>query len=108
MQGAAKPIRSLYENDPDLEDSLDRFILGLGERVDDLQDAVLAQQWAPLIALTTSFLGIAQRLGYPALSEVLREIGSAAEAGDGEGARKSVGELTELAQRIRRGHHTSA
>lgn len=108
MHGEAKPIRSLHEDDPELEDALDAFILGLGETLDDLQDAVMCQAWGQLITLTEAVVASAQKLGYPALIEVLREIQIAAQNDDSEGARKSVGELTELAQLVRRGHHTAA
>jgi hypothetical protein len=108
MHGDAKPIRSLHEDDADLEDALDAFILGLGETLDDLQDAVMSQSWNQLVVLTEAVVANAQKLGYPALIEVLREIQIAAENDDSEGARKSVGELTELAQLVRRGHHTAA
>ena len=108
MDPAPKPIRSLHEDDPEIEDALDSFILGLGEVVDGLQDAILAQDWPKLTAGARAFCDMAQELGYPALVEVLTDVLSAANRPDEEGARKAVGDLTELAQRVRRGHHSSA
>ena len=108
MQGAPKPIRSAREDDPDLEDSLDTFILRLGEAVDGLQDAVMAQDWARLSARAQAFQRGAEELGYPALVEVLGDVLEAATRADDESARKGVRDLTEIAQRVRRGHHRAA
>lgn len=108
MQGAPKPIRSLLEHDPDLEDALEAFILKLGETVDDLQDAVMALDWPLLDGRTQAFLYDAERLGYPSLAGILGEVLVASGLADEEGARKAVADLTELAQRVRRGHHSAA
>lgn len=108
MERAPKPIRSLHEEDPELEDSLDSFILGLGESVDGLQDAVMAGDWTRLTSFAAALRQPAEQLGYPALVEVLSDVLRATLLGDAEGSRKAVGELTELAQRVRRGHHSAA
>ena len=108
MRTSPKPIRSLHEDDPELEDSLDVFILGLGEAVDGLQDTVMAQDWDQLSARAQEFQQRAEALGYPALVEGLADVLDAAAHSDDEGARKAVLELTETAQRVCRGHHSAA
>ena len=108
MDPSLKPIRSLREDDPAVEEALDAFILHLGERVDALQDAVLAGDDALLLEHAAGFRTEAERLGYPPLCEVLDAAREAVAGHDAEGARKAVADLTELVQRVRRGHRSAA
>ena len=108
MSQAPQPIRSQREHDTEVEEALEAFILGLGGHLDDLQEAVLAQDWAQLTKLALDLSRAADELGYPSLQETLMQTVGAAGRANGEEARKSVADLTELVQRVRRGHHSAA
>jgi len=108
MTQAPPPIRSQREHETELEDVLEAFILGLGGHLDDLQEAVLAQDWSHLATLASALSRTSDELGYPALRETLTQTAGAAGRADVEEAHKAVAELTELVQRVRRGHHSAA
>ena len=108
MTQAPQPIRSEREHESGVEEALEAFILGLGGQLDDLQEAVLAQSWSQLGSLASKLAGTSAELGYPSLRETLVQAVGAAERSDAEAARKAVAELTELVQRVRRGHHSAA
>lgn len=101
-------IRSLREDDPELEERLDGFILGLGERVDELQDAETADDRSGLAELASELGAVAAELGYPALADAARRVVSACSEEGPEAAHKAVADLTQVSQQVRRGHRSSA
>lgn len=103
-----KPLVSTRADDPELEERLDAFVVGLGERVDALQDAEAAGNHALLARLARDLANVAEELGYPPMGEVAMRVAAAGREGSPEATHKAVFELTELAQRIRRGHRSSA
>ena len=95
-------------HDPDLQEVLDRFVVGLGERIDHLQDEEIAGDWRNLATLATALAADAVRFGYPPLAEAANAVEKACSAGNPEGIRKRLLELTEIGRRVRLGHRSAA
>jgi len=102
------PIHSLHEDDPELSESIDDFVVGLGEWIDALQDAHAAGDLEGVAARAGEHGRQAGTLGYPGLRDAAHEIRSAAESGEAETARKAIGDLIEIVQRVRLGHRSAA
>ena len=81
-----RPARIYSERagDPDLEEALDQFVLGLAERIDRLQDA--------------------QALGYPQLVGAGSALLDASRRRDAAPVLEGVREITDLGYRVRLGH----
>jgi len=103
-----KPIRSLREDEPETEERIERFILTLGEQIDRLQDDEAAGDLGALASHARAFEDRSRELGYPPLADAAGRIRAACEEGSPEAALKAVRDLTELAQRVRRGHRGAA
>lgn len=108
MSERKPPIRSTQEDVPDLVQAIDRFVIGLAERIDAIQDAELQARLADLGRLAGGLAADADRLGYPALAQVARNAVSASTDGKLDAVQDSVVELTEIAQRVRQGHRGAA
>jgi hypothetical protein len=104
----AKPIVSTRAEDPECEERIDAFVVDLGERVDQLQDADLAGDREALVRLAALLGAEAEELGYPALVAATVRVRDAGREEGAEGVHKAVRDLTEVSQRIRRGHRSSA
>jgi hypothetical protein len=102
------PIRSTQEDVPELADDIDRFVIGLAERIDAIQDAELARQGDEIARLARALSDDALRLGYPGMSKSARQAVISAEDGKADSLQEAVSGLTEIAQRIRRGHRGAA
>jgi hypothetical protein len=103
-----KPIVSTRADDPDLDEHIDRFVVNLAERVDAFQDAEAARDREALLALADALAQDAHALGFPLLVAAARRIAEVCGEGAPEALRKSVVDLTELSQRVRRGHRSAA
>ncbi len=103
-----KAIRSLREDDPAVEERIDTFIAGLGERIDRLQDLEAGGDPNALRDGVLAFAAEALELGYPALAETARRVATACDEGSAEAMRKGVLDLTDVSQRVRRGHRSAA
>jgi hypothetical protein len=108
VESSAKPIVSLYVEDPTFEERIDRFVVGLAERVDAFQDAEAASDRAQLQSLAAALAAEAEEIGYPAVAEAGRRIEQACSDPSADALHKSVLDLTELSQRVRRGHRSAA
>lgn len=108
MSERKPPIRSTQEDVPDLVQAIDRFVIGLAERIDAIQDAELEASLADLGRLAGTLAADADRLGYPGLAQVARNAVSAATDGKRDAVQDAVSELTEIAQRVRQGHRGAA
>lgn len=102
------PIRSTQEDVRELAEEIDRFVVGLAERIDAIQDAELMSAHANLVLHAHALAEDASRLGYPVLSQMARSAMLAAEDDKSDHIRDTVAELTELAQRVRLGHRGAA
>ncbi len=103
-----KPIRSLREDDPELEEQIDTFIAALGERVDQLQDTEASGDLTGLERLANALAKESEELGYPALRGSALDVAIACSDPNPQTAHKAIVDLTELCQRIRRGHRSAA
>ena len=103
-----KPIFSSYAADPDLEERIDAFVIQMGERIDLLQDVEIDGDLLLLRELSEKFASEAHQLGYEPLAQTAERISAACLEQSPEAARKSLVDLTELSQRVRRGHSSSA
>jgi hypothetical protein len=103
-----KPIISSYAADPELEERIDAFVIQLGERVDLLQDVEIDADLALLRELAEKFGAESRELGYELLGLAADRVAAACLEQSPEAARKSLTDLTEVSQRVRRGHCSSA
>ena len=108
MSERKPPIRSTQEDVPELVQAIDRFVIGLAERIDAIQDAELVSSNGELGRLAGALAADANRLGYPGLALVSRNAVSAATDGKRDALQDAVAELTEIAQRVRQGHRGAA
>jgi hypothetical protein len=108
LERPPKPLVSTRAHDPDVEERLDTFVVGLGETVDALQDAEAAGDHGLLARLAADLARVAEELGYPPMAEVASRVVAACQEASPEAAHKAIWNLTELAQRIRRGHRSAA
>ena len=102
------PIRSTQEDVVELAEDIDRFVIGLAERIDAIQDAELAQKSGEVAALARVLAQDADRLGYPSMAMSAKGVAHAAEDAQLDELHETVVELTEIAQRIRQGHRGAA
>jgi hypothetical protein len=108
MDERRNPIHSTFEDDTELEDDIDRFVIHLAERVDVLQDAEIGEHLNELNALAEAMAADCERTGYPTLAAVARQICEACKEEKIEAIEEYVVELTELARRVRLGHRGAA
>jgi hypothetical protein len=86
MSERKPPIRSTQEDVPELVQAIDRFVIGLAEQIDAIQDAELIGGHAQVARLAGVLATDADRLGYPGLALVARNAISAAT----DGARRQM------------------
>lgn len=108
MSERKPPIRSTQEDVPELVQAIDRFVIGLAERIDAIQDAELMGAHPEIVRLAGLLASDSDRLGYPGLALVSRNAITAASDGKRDALQDAVVELTELAQRVRQGHRGAA
>jgi hypothetical protein len=108
MREQKPPIRSTREDAPELADDIDRFVIGLAERIDGIQDAELQGGATRVADLARQLASESERLGYPSMAVSAKAVAMAAEDDVQQELRDTIVELTELAQRIRRGHRGAA
>ena len=101
-------IRSTRGHETDLESEIDSFVFGLGELVDSFQDAELASATTTLEQLAVRLSERAGHLGYAPVAESALRIRSAYGEQNPAAVRKAVQDLTEIAQRVQRGHRSAA
>jgi len=102
------PIRSTQEDVAELAEELDRFVIGLAERIDAIQDAELVTSWSDVAQLARTLANDAEHLGYPGMSQNAKSVAMAAEDNKAETLQDAIVELTDLGQRVRRGHRGAA
>jgi hypothetical protein len=107
-QRTAKPILSSYAADPGLEEQISVFVIQMGERIDLLQDVEAQGDLALLRDLAEKFAADSRELGYEPLAEAAGRVVAACLERSPEAAHKHLADLTEISQRVRRGHSSSA
>lgn len=98
------PIRSALAYDPDFEERIDVFIVGLGEQIDAIQEADRIGDLASGAAMAQKLAGQAEQLGFPPLAEAAQEVAAACQEGDPHATHDRIVELTGIVYRVRRGH----
>jgi hypothetical protein len=104
MDERQTPIFSSREEDPDLREGLDRFVVGLAERVDALQDTHAGGAWSELGQRCAQLAEEAQALGFAPLAHAAREVVAACAEEKAEAAEHALLAVTDVARRIRLGH----
>ena len=87
-----------------MQEPIDAFVVGLAERVDDLQDCEARGDLAQLAELAGDLERAGTRVGYESVAACAASARAAASERNGEETHKALVELTELAQRVRLGH----
>ena len=99
-----RPILSSRADDPTLGETIDAFVIGLAERIDDLQDAETETDLARLATCADGLAADAEALGYETLARVAQVVEAAAREEKADEAHANLVKLTEIAYRIRMGH----
>jgi hypothetical protein len=103
-----KPLYSTRAEEPEAEERIDAFVVGLGETVDSLQDAEATRDFRLLRERAARLAAEALARGYAPMAAAAERVAEGCEAQEPELAHKAVADVTELAQRIRRGHRSAA
>lgn len=103
-----KPIYSSRAGDPSIDEAVDRFVIGLGERVDQLQDTESEGALKKLAEFAGTLADEAEETGYGTLANAAHALESACLDRDSKLAREATIELTEITQRVRLGHKGAA
>lgn len=101
-------IYSLFDDDPTKRECVETFIFGLAGHIDDLQEAELGGDLREVERLAKDLSTTAGSAGYPVLVNLADSTIAACLADEADEVRKGIVELTELAQRVRRGSRGSA
>lgn len=99
-----RPLYSSLAEDPAHHEAIERFVLALAERIDDLQEAEVQGDFPRVAALAESLLLESTKVGYDTLSRCAAGVRAPALERDPETTRKALIELTEIAHRVRLGH----
>ena len=108
MSEPKPPIRSTQQDVIELAGDINRFVISLAERIDQIQDAELAQKSGEVAALAQTLSRDADHLGYPGMAMSAKGVVAAAEYSQMDELQETVIELTEMAQRVRQGHRGAA
>lgn len=108
MPSRRKPIYSVLEDDPELQEPIDAFVVSLAERIDGLQDLHSSAEFERLAEACGALGDEAQRLGYPLMASVARVAAVACRENKADASEEALVELTELSQRIRQAHRGAA
>jgi hypothetical protein len=103
-----KPIYSSRGNDPSVSDVVDDFVIGVSERIDQLQDFESEQDFPRIAENAAAFVADARRAGFDELERVANELAAASAAQREKDSHARLVELTELVHRVRLGHKGAA
>jgi hypothetical protein len=99
-----RAIRSALGDDPSNVAAIEAFVLGLAERIDELQDCEAEGAFSRLAERASELALDAAKAGFDPLAEWAELVRRAGAERNGQDARKALLELTELAYRVRMGH----
>lgn len=102
------PIYSTRDDDYELEEEISEFAVGVAALVDALQDAESTGDLDQLGALADELGDRSEALGFPGLAGVTRSLSRACREDKPEAAQRALVDLTNLARRVRLGHHGAA
>lgn len=103
-----KPIFSSRGNDPAVSEFVDQLVIGLGERIDHLQDAESEQDFDQIAVLASGLVDNARRAGFDELARVASALEAVSTWRDPKSTHTRLVELTEIVHRVRLGHMGSA
>ncbi len=99
-----KPIYSSRLDDLEFRDAIDEFVVGVAERIDQLQDAQAKQDLKLLAELARALIIDSAKLGFESLARCAEVVRAASLAHDSQKAHRHLVELTRISRRIRLGH----
>jgi hypothetical protein len=105
---AKPPIYSTRADDPALGAAIQAFVVGLAERIDDLQDGEAQGELGGVAARARALGTDSDRLGFEVLRDAAGRLASACGGDDRDAVHEAVVDVTEIAQRIRQGHRGAA
>ena len=103
-----KPIFSSRGNDPSVSEIVDQLVIGLGERIDHLQDAETEQDFDRIALFASALVENAREAGFAELARVASVLENVSARRDAEGTHTRLVELTEIVHRVRLGHMGTA
>lgn len=106
--GDEDPIVSYFADDPELRPRIDEFVIGLGERIDALQDLESLGDWKQVQTGARALVRAAAELGYPIFALQAEMVEAACIAPNQALLRERLIGLTDLARRVRLGHRGAA
>jgi hypothetical protein len=107
MDDRPRPIHSSLGEDASRAPEIEAFVVGLAERVDELQDCEAQGAMARLAERAGLLAAEALRVGYAPLAEWAEAVARCGAERNAQDARKALLELTEVAYRVRLGHRGS-
>ncbi len=99
-----KPIFSSRGNDPSVSEIVDQLVIGLGERIDHLQDAESVQDFDQITVLAAALVKSARQAGFAQLARVAAALEAVSTRRDAATSHTRLVELTEIVHRVRLGH----
>jgi hypothetical protein len=99
-----KPILSSRSNEPEAAQQIEGFIVGLAERVDDLQDAEFKGDLEELSNMAHTLGTTALGLGVDLLAASASDLERCCLSDSEEQVRDTLIDLTEIAKQVRMGH----
>jgi len=103
-----RPTYSTFSSSPELEDSIHRFVIGLAEQVDLLQDDEQNSDFEALEERASILSSSADSMGYPEFARIAQKLAAACSEELKDAVQKGLLELTEQARSIRLGHRGSS
>lgn len=103
-----QPLYSAFEGDLEMQDDLARFVVGLAEDIDRIQDAEHTGLLSDVTNRARRLAQRAQHFGYGILSELANQVATAGEDDKPEAVQEHLRALTHVACRVRRGHRGAA
>jgi hypothetical protein len=100
----SKPILSSRSAEPEVAEQIEGFIVGLAERVDDLQDAEFKGDLKELSSMARTLGTSALELGFDLLAASASELERCCLSDSVEQVRETLIDLTEIAKQVRMGH----
>lgn len=105
--GRPRPILSSLADDPRQQESIEAFVLGLAEQIDDLQESEVQGDFRRVAELAVALQQSAAEAGYEVLSRCATGVRATALDESPEDTRKALIEVTEVAHRVRIGYRGS-